>query len=83
MQSISSTVLPPHPAGVAGTGNETEDCGTKVHPARCHIPGRFRGDENVAGDQTCSVGDRDEHGTCEGAGVEIGDVGHDPCIVDG
>lgn len=83
LQTIPAPILPPHPARVCGTGNQAENCGSQVHPAGSDVPRSFGCNENVAGDEACGVGNRDEHGAGEGASVEVGDVGDDPRVIDG
>lgn len=82
LDSVSSAILPPHPRRVRSTGDETQNGGAEVHPARRNIPWSLICDEDVAGDESGSVGNGDKHGTSKGAGVEIWDVGDDPRIVD-
>ncbi len=83
LDPVSPAILPPHPRRVGSAGDETQDGGAEVDPARRDVARRLVGEEDVAGDESRRVGDGDQHGARECAGVEVGDVGDDPGVVDG
>lgn len=80
--AISPAVLPPHPGRIRPAGNETQRRSTEIDRAHGHIARRLGVDDDIAGYQPRRVGDGDQSGAREGPGIEIGDVGNDPCVVD-